>query len=215
MAEIKFRFNLDKLVHSLAFFADRRVRNLTKLKAAKLLYFADKQHLLRYGRPILGDIYFCLPYGPIPSISLNEMSDAIARPEVLDDDVSAFHSVLAVRKHLFTRHPVFELRSAFDPDVFSDSEIEILQDVVQRYGKMNAGQLVDLTHNDPTYAIPNKLRSPAGRAPIPYELFFVGAPEEAQQLLAVLKAEQQEGREMDEIMACARAGAGEHDQVLA
>src|SRR6266849_2457700 len=78
MSRITFNFKLEKLVHALAYFSKNGVRNLTKLKAAKLLYFADREHLLRHGRPILGDVYFCLPYGPVPSLALNEMSDAIA-----------------------------------------------------------------------------------------------------------------------------------------
>ena len=64
-------------MQALAFFSQRGVTDLTKLKAAKLLFFADKLHLNRYGRPILGDCYFCLDHGPVPSFSLNEMNDAL------------------------------------------------------------------------------------------------------------------------------------------
>lgn len=77
MSELKFNFSLDKLIHALALFSTYGVRDLTKLKAAKLLYFADKDHLLRFGRPIIGDVYYCLSYGPVPSVALNEMNDAI------------------------------------------------------------------------------------------------------------------------------------------
>ena len=98
MAEIRFRFNLEKLVAFLGFFSAKGVSDLTKLKAAKLLYFADKDHLLKYGRPILGDVYFCLPYGPVPSVALNEMTDAIARPEVCNSDRGIFERILTVRR---------------------------------------------------------------------------------------------------------------------
>jgi hypothetical protein len=56
MAHIRFRFAPEKLVQALAFFADRGVRDLDKMKAAKLLFHADKYHLLTYGRPVLGDL---------------------------------------------------------------------------------------------------------------------------------------------------------------
>src|SRR5262249_26434458 len=94
LSEIRFQFDLEKLIHSLAFFSQHGIPELTKLKSAKLLYFADKKHLLRHGRPILGDVYFCLPYGPVPSLALNEMNDAIVGSEVPDSDVSLFEKVL-------------------------------------------------------------------------------------------------------------------------
>jgi len=199
MSRITFNFKLEKLVHALAYFSKNGVRNLTKLKAAKLLYFADKEHLLCHGRPILGDVYFCLPYGPVPSLALNEMSDAIAAPEVEDKDRTLFNSVLKVHRSWFADHPVFESKS-FDPDVFSESELEILGEISKKYGQFTAGQLVDLTHKEPTWTIANEARSPEGRAPIPYELFFVGASEKAQQMLGVLQSEHKERKELDFIM---------------
>jgi uncharacterized phage-associated protein len=199
MSRITFNFKLEKLVHALAYFAKNGVRNLTKLKAAKLLYFADKEHLLRHGRPILGDVYFCLPYGPVPSLALNEMSDAIAAPEVEDEDRRLFNSVLKVHKPWFADHPVFQAKT-FDPDVFSESELEILREISKKYGQFTAGQLVDLTHREPTWTIANEARTPEGRAPIPYELFFVGASEQAQQMLEVLQSEHEERKELDSIL---------------
>ncbi len=199
MSSITFSFRLEKLVHALAYFSKVGVRNLTKLKAAKLLYFADKEHLLRYGRPILGDVYFCLPYGPVPSLALNEMSDAIAAPEVKDEDRNLFKSVLKVHRSLFTQHPVFQSKS-FDPEVFSESELEILEEISKKYGRCTASQLVDLTHKEPTWTIANEARTPEGRAPIPYELFFVGASERAQQMLEVLLSEQEERKELESVL---------------
>src|SRR5690606_40518414 len=38
-------------------------------KLMKLMYFADRDHLVKYGFPITGDMYIKLPYGPVPSFS--------------------------------------------------------------------------------------------------------------------------------------------------
>src|SRR3990167_9391361 len=67
-SQLAFDFDATKLAQALAFLATS-VRDLSKLKAAKLLYFADKQHLLQHGRPIIGDRYFCLDCGPVPAVS--------------------------------------------------------------------------------------------------------------------------------------------------
>jgi hypothetical protein len=44
MPQIRFRFDAEKLVQGLTFFAGRGVRDLDKMKAAKLLFHADKYH---------------------------------------------------------------------------------------------------------------------------------------------------------------------------
>lgn len=193
------RFKPEKLVHSLAFFAAAGVSDLTKLKAAKLFYFADKEHLLRYGRPILGDVYFCLPYGPVPSAALNTMGDAIEKTEVEDADRNLFHQYLEV-KTFWNPYPVFKAKQKYDPDVFSESELEVLGNVVRQYGSYTARQLVDLTHNEPTWKVPNQFRSPEGRAAIPYELFFFGASENTRPMLELFRAECEDTSELDAIL---------------
>ena len=51
-----------------------QVSLVEQAEGSKLLYFADKSHLLGHGAPILGDVYWCMDYGPVPSFALNEMS---------------------------------------------------------------------------------------------------------------------------------------------
>lgn len=53
MPHIRFRFAPEKLVQALAYFSHRGVRDLDKMKAPKLLFHADKYHLLTYGRPVM------------------------------------------------------------------------------------------------------------------------------------------------------------------
>lgn len=196
------RFKPEKLAHALAFFSESGIPDLTKMKAAKLLYFADKEHLLRYGRPILGDVYFCLDYGPVPSVALNEMSSATDKPEVEDSDRKLLLQVLDVKRALFgAGYPVFKSKGKFDADVFSESELEVLRHVAKKYGPCTARQLVGKTHEDPTWATANQTRAPGGRTAIPYELFFVGASNEARQMLELFRAECEEAKEWDAILS--------------
>ena len=78
----KRRFKVDKLIACLAILAKHRVSKLDKLKAVKLLYLADKYHLLKYGRPIINDTYVHLDNGPVPSKALDIINDvAENRPD--------------------------------------------------------------------------------------------------------------------------------------
>ncbi len=191
MGDITFSFSLDKLIHAIALFCGRRIDDLTKLKVAKLLYFADKKHLLEHGTPILGDVYWCMDFGPVPSFAMNEMSEAINRSEASRDegsDFSIMSKMLRVKK-LWVSYPRFEAKADYDPGVFAPSEIDALICIANQYGGRTARQLVDFTHEDPTWIVANKNRSPGGRSQIAYELFFEGAPESARRHLARLKAD--------------------------
>src|ERR1700693_226763 len=177
MFKLTFEFSLEKTVQAIAFFSQSGVPDLTKLKVAKLLYFADKAHLLEQGSPIIGDVYFCMENGPVPSFALNEMNEAInsvlGKPEVPlteKSDVNVFTRVLNIKEG--RPHPIFEARQPCEASVFSQSELEVLTETVRLYGSKTAGQLIELTHQEPTWLLANEGRPQGGRTPIFYDLFF-------------------------------------------
>jgi len=194
MYNLTFDFNLEKLVQAIAYFSQFGIRDLTKLKIAKLLYFADKQNLLEFGQPIIGDVYFCLDLGPVPSVSLNEMNAAITGLEIpvtQGSDVDVFAKALRVRKGLFGGQPRFECKpDAYKPEVFSQNEMSSLRYTANMYGLKSARELVDLTHQEPTWKTANHGRVAGTGRMITYDLFFEGASEKSQRFLAKLVAEQ-------------------------
>jgi uncharacterized phage-associated protein len=202
MRPVSFPFNGEKLVHVLAFFAGHGVSDLTKLKAAKLLYFLDKHHLWHYGRPVIGGPYFCMPFGPVPGQALQAMNDVIDASEIdLPFDSACeqlIENYLAVESD--GRHPRFVAKRDFDPDVFSRSELKALEHVLQAYGSKSASQLVTITHDDPTWTMPNENRVPGGRVRIPYHLFFEDADQDVRRIWELIEAEQEE-RETDDSLA--------------
>jgi hypothetical protein len=56
---VTFQFDFEKALTALVYLASNpeTVPAFDKYKAGKLLFLADKYHLVRYGRPILGDFY--------------------------------------------------------------------------------------------------------------------------------------------------------------
>jgi len=193
MYNLTFEFSLEKLVQSIAYFSEAGIRDLTKLKITKLLYFADKHHLLEHGRPIIGDVYWCMDWGPVPSFALNEMNEAIGRPEIPladDSDANLFSRVLHVKK-LFYVFPRFDAREgAYDSSVFSESELSALRYATNTYGSNTARELVEMSHKEPTWVLANEGRPKGSRAPITYDLFFKGASQKSQRILGKLVAEQ-------------------------
>lgn len=208
MAQIRFRFAPEKLVQALAYFADLGVRDLDKMKAAKLLFHADKYHLLTYGRPVIGDMYACMEYGPVPSASLHVMNDVIAHdaeyPPVAKE---LFDEYVTVEKFL-RKHPVFRAKKKPDLDVFSDSDIEALDYAVNTFGAKTAWQLSQESHDEPCWKIANEQREPGSSLIMDYRLFFEGHPEAADMLRFV--EAQQEDRDSAEELASRRGAHAEH-----
>lgn len=171
---IRFQFDLDKLIASISFFANKKVNDLSKLKICKLLFFADKYHLLRYGRPILGDVYYHLDKGPVPSMSLDIMDEVSSKDKISLEDTNVsngekFEEYLTVRKPFLSKYPVFCEKKEHPLDCLSESELEALAATIERYGKMSPGSLIDLTHKEFAWK-----ESPSN-SPIDYRLFFEGS----------------------------------------
>src|SRR6187549_461447 len=81
MPAIEFQLDLDKTREALAYLAWKSPGGLDKYRACKLLFLADKYHLVKYGRTITGDVYYALPLGPAPTRTLNILNMALENPD--------------------------------------------------------------------------------------------------------------------------------------
>lgn len=184
---IRFKFAPEKFVACLTFLASH-IRGLDKLKAAKLLYYADKRHLIRYGRPILGDVYYHLDYGPVPSKALDIMNEAI-NPYRLRGIAQSNLELLRRYLKVSTEgrsHPVFEPKDDPDLEVLSESEQEALHETLKGYGRYSGSQLIELTHAEAAWQKSEKNEE------IDYRLFFEGARGAAPEALEYLETLQEQ-----------------------
>lgn len=171
---ITFQFKPEKFLNAVAFFAEGCPGGATKKKICKLLYFADKEHLLAYGRPITGDTYYRLPHGPIPTNGLDLINGKASKAS------------LALREQFFevdgwnVRH-----KRQADPKAFAKSEARTLEVVLNRFGSLSAEYLERLAHKEPTWV----KTKPSQR--IDFALFFEGHPE-AEKLRKMAEAEADE-----------------------
>lgn len=183
---VRFKFSLEKFIACVSYFAEQKLSDLDKLKICKLLYYADKYHLLRFGKPIIGDMYVHLDNGPVPSKSLDIMNEVICKDRVFGKDGSSnkekFEEYLHVKKSVFHPYPVFEEIKPANLDCLSASEQEALRDTVKRYGKYSPPQLIDLTHKDASWQESNNTEE------IDYRLFFKDDPEAKAEALEYMES---------------------------
>lgn len=108
------------------------------------MYFADRYHLRKYGRPITNDEYFAMNYGPVPSGAkdLAVGSDFLAQTE--KDYAGKFICATTERYE-------FSSLANVEEDVFSESDREALKfswDTFSCYGEF---KLAELTHEYPEW----------------------------------------------------------------
>lgn len=169
-----FRFAPEKLLDAVDYLL-RQVGPCTRMKLVKLLYLADRHHLARHGTPVLGDRYYRLPWGPVPSRSLDVLeaaADVAAHdPEASTDDLS---------ERLLARIEVIDPESKYaryvsrggarQPEYLSRSEVETLEATAKKFGAFSAIELSKLTHEHQAFV------STKPQEEIDYRLFFVDEP---------------------------------------
>jgi uncharacterized phage-associated protein len=143
----RFKFDEEKAVAAVAFLASRRIPELTKGKICKLVFLADKHHLVRFGRPITGDRICAMKDGPVPSAILDMLNNVLNSPgesafPVLEKNVSVNRAYA---------NPHFEAREFTLGEFLSESDVEALSSVADGYGGKTFSELRRLTHDMPAY----------------------------------------------------------------
>jgi len=133
---IKFRFNPQKAVEVLLYLAERCSDVYTALK---VLYFADKMHLARYGRLICGDSYVAMSHGPVPSGAYDLI-------KVARGDGWCHHNVPVEKAFTIEDNHITPLRRA-DLEWLSESDIECLDDAIGEYGHLPFAELRKRSHD--------------------------------------------------------------------
>ena len=107
----------------------------------KAVYFADKRHLKDFGRLICGDRYVAMRNGPVPSGIYDLLKD------VRDNRThNLFYDRASTSFSVDSKHHVSALREC-DKSLFSDSDIECLDQAVEQYGDLSFGDLKQLSHD--------------------------------------------------------------------
>ncbi len=137
-------FNYRKAVQALNFFAVHEGGSINKMKAIKLVWLSNRDHLRRYGRPIFNDIYYAMKFGPVPSNTkdLAELdSEFLASEELEYRDLF----IKPLDKHSFTSS------NDVDFNVFSETDTKSLETTYNNFGDYTQYDLSELSHQFPEW----------------------------------------------------------------
>jgi uncharacterized phage-associated protein len=141
---VEFQFDFDRTLSAIVYLASKDLPELTKAKICKLLFFADKLHLVKYGRIITGDKYCAIPYGPIPSRTL-DLLNAVIGQNPREEQAAKMSAALELDRRY--EHPRFKAIQSFDATKLSQSDLMALDQVIATYGNMGFGELKAITHS--------------------------------------------------------------------
>lgn len=199
---LTFTFDFEATKAALLCLALKDLPHFDKYRASKLLFLADREHLLRFGRPITGDSYSALPYGPTPNRVLGLLNGlekvALEGDAPLNDEVAELARLFDVAKD---EYATYHAKSQPDADALSKSDLRVLDHVVEEHGRKTFNELMDLTHSMRAYTNVWRNDEVRKKYPMAFEDFFAEDPDKAEFLKEI--EENQQLRRTFPDLACA------------
>jgi uncharacterized phage-associated protein len=138
------KVDISRILAPALYILNKTGNKLNKQKLFKILYFADKDHIAKYGRTFSGEPYIAMANGPVPSrlydyIKIVEGKNKFPIPQDFIDEVNA---------HLGVEDPYWVLSlSNVNMDFLSRSAIKSLDDSIEKYKNKSFSELFDLSHD--------------------------------------------------------------------
>jgi uncharacterized phage-associated protein len=123
----------------------QRWPGITPFFLAKVLFFADRDHLRSYGRPVTGDSYIAMADGPVPSRVYDMVKDNLdffGDPEAI---------VAAIQINRNNVYPSVSARREPNLDLLSETDVAALEEAVRFCREKSFAELSSLTHQEPAW----------------------------------------------------------------
>ena len=134
-------FRVEKAVAAVAYLASQTGESMYPV--LKMLYLADRCHLERYGRFIVGDHYVAMEKGPVPSVTYDMLKFVRGERSFFDGgEVAKLAFGLDRQTHKFS------LNGTPSFDALSESDLECLEEVVALCKEKGAKYIRDASHDD-------------------------------------------------------------------
>ena len=142
---LRFNPKYQKIIDALLYIAIKRP-GTDHYAASKYIYMADERHFNMYGRPITFDSHAAMPWGPV----------ALKAYELLKQEAPVMRAAQItelpfetsrVEQIIYLGRPKREV----DISLFSETDIEVIDSILEDYGHLDMPSLHDLTKEHPAY----------------------------------------------------------------
>ena len=141
---IRWQFDYDKAIEIIVWLGTKKP-GIDIYHVAKVVYFAEKLHLNRYARPIVGDTYINMDHGQVPS----GIRDLITENPWLSPD----HLQKIADSFIVQKCPYPSLKSLREPDMdyFSGTDVQCLEESLEEQGGKSFDELRQMAHEEKSY----------------------------------------------------------------
>ena len=133
------QFDKTKALNALLYVANR-VQRKDFHKIFKIVYFADRQHLAEWGKPITGDTYIAMDAGPVPSRMYDMLK--MVRGDSYLPDTEGLGKFFKVENWMYV-NPLVDA----DLNKLSKNEQEALNDSISKYAELSYDEIKEKSHD--------------------------------------------------------------------
>ncbi len=173
--KVKYRPNYEKILEAVVYIA-RKFPGCGFHHILKVLFYADKFHLQKYGQPILGDSYIKMSAGPVGSYAYDILKQSDFLPTQYGIEAG---KALAVDRS--SGMPSVQAKRDADMQWFSESDVECLHEALRYCEGMGFHDLCQATHQEPAW-----LQASINQE-MDYELFLDEDVEHREELLEYIR----------------------------
>ncbi len=128
--------DIDKVVELINYLA-QDVPNLHKVKLMKMLWYCDYLHYKREEKAITGLVYNALPMGAVP-----ERYESLVLLEGVEYDEVQYDDYIGYK---------FKTIQGFQVEKLTDTEMKVIDEVIEQFKNTNATQIVEKMHEEEAY----------------------------------------------------------------
>jgi len=147
--------NIDKIKVIISYLADK-VDKLYVTKLMKLFYYIDFISYAERKSSITNDVYYKLPYGPIPSFIKSEIDNLIGSFSK-EDIKSQFSDIINLEegenkygKIIISKNKGYNFKK------LSKYEVDLINEIIKKIGGKTARFLTNKTHREQPYLLTSK-----------------------------------------------------------
>lgn len=142
MTTIKYKANPEKILEGVVWVCGKRPGQGFHY-ILKTLFYADKRHLSRYGRPVFGDTYVKMPFGPVASLAYDILKGSEYAPDEYLEMAADSFSVDRSGKY-----PRVTAKRTPNESLFSGTDLDCLAEAMELCDGMDFGTLTSATHEE-------------------------------------------------------------------
>lgn len=140
MKEAKL-FKQDVAIQAILYILKRMGGTCDIHKCNKILYFADNEHLSKYGRSITGDAYVRMDFGPVPTC-IYDLLKAVRGNSFFAEQVDEIRE----NCFFFVNHKDIKAVGLPDMTYLSESDVEMLDKYIDIFKNKNFGEVSEASH---------------------------------------------------------------------